>query len=131
MLNSFHLTSSKTRLGPKVHSDLVEQARPLDAVPRSETWYYPYVIPESGKNHGVYWFSYCDLAHIMQIDQAEIKRLARVHSWRSRRHNTTKERQWYLYDLLASVWEYMLGWYGHKIDMELFNEAKNRRENPV
>lgn len=125
--DGFHYTRSRHDVGYKVPAQVLEDAKSLARVPSSAGWKYSQTVPDTGKNQSVYWFSQEDLEYLMQLPPDQVKSLVKAYKWRSRMNNTTKTRQFYLYDILASVWSYMYTWDGHKLDLGLVEEADERR----
>lgn len=123
----FHYTRSKNEVGYKVPGSKLETAQPLPEGQSRAGWVYSEDVPEYGISREIFWFSYEDLEYLMDKPRDEVKRLARVEKWRSRLHNTTKHREFYLYDLFAGIWSYMTDFYGNKVDQELLEDANTRK----
>lgn len=127
-LDGFHYLPQQGRLGYKVPASKLDYAKPLIPGKSTANWRYEVDVPHIGTTDSRLWFSYSDLSHLMMQSEDDVRAMARRHRWRSRRHNTTKIRQVYLYDLLATVWIYMVEWEGTTLDPSLLREADDRVE---
>lgn len=127
-LEGYHVTEHKNHLGYRASPSDIERGRPVEARLR-DAWKYHDSIPNEGKRDR-YFYSYEDLEHLTTWDQAEVKRKYLTHKWRWRLDNTTKERQFYLMDIIVSVLSYVESWPGQRLDQGLLTEARDRRATP-
>ena len=123
--DGFHYTSSPQQAGYGVNPETIERGRVVSSDARSLAWKYQDTIPLDGRRD-LYFFSYDDLEHLMQKSREDVKLMMHAYRWRSRIHNTTKIREFYLADLLVTCWTYMTNWYGARFDEELLYEARRR-----
>jgi hypothetical protein len=127
-LDGFHYTRSKNDVGYKVPGGKLESAQALVPAKSTANWKLSESVPHSGNSDQRLWFTYAELCHLMMQSEDDVRAMARENRWRSRRHNTTKIRAFYLYDLLVTVWGYMTEWEGNTLDPVLLEEAINRVE---
>jgi hypothetical protein len=127
-LDGFHYLPQAGRLGYKVPASKLDYAKPLIPGKSTANWRYEVDVPHTGTTDSRLWFTYADLAHLMMQSEDDVRAMARKYRWRSRRNNTSKIRQLYLYDVLVSVWTYMIGWEGNTLSQPLLREADNRAE---
>lgn len=107
---------------------IIELSEPVVPYGDVRVWDYHEDIPPDGRNY-LYFYSAADIAHLTGKPEDSIKPLFHMFKWRSRtwRDNSTRERQFYLFDVISSLPEYFDGLmesYGHKIDQELLEEAR-------
>lgn len=130
-LDGFHYEKSPNSPGYKVPAYKLEQAQKIIPGRDYDSWEYFTEVPVRGTQFDFYWYSYPDLMYLMDRSLEQVQTSAKLYKWRIRRNNTTHLTQIYLYDILVTSWQYMLKYYGNKIDMELYNEAVERRENQM
>lgn len=123
--DGFHYTSSPQQAGYGVNPKTIERGQVVSSGSRTLAWTYNSTIPLDGRRD-LYFFSYEDLEHLMQLPREDIQQMLARYRWRSRLHNTTKVREFYLADLLATKWSYMTNWHGARFDEELLYEARSR-----
>lgn len=128
MHSGYHYLPVKGLPNPIVRGHDLERATRIEQVGSTASWRFKETVPKDGTMDARLWFSAEDFAHLMIASEDDVRAMAREERWRSRQHNTSKLRQYYLYDVLATVWRYMCSWEGNKIDLALLEEAINRVE---
>lgn len=123
-LDGFHVTKAAGHVGRGVSASAIEHATPVTARQRA-AWKYHDRVPQVAEIDR-YFYGYEDLEELTSWNHADIKRKYLSHKWRWRLDNTTKERQFYVYDLLVTVWSYMQEWPGN-LDSNLLIEAEDYR----
>lgn len=124
--SGFHFTTHQGHVGPGVPiGGIDDYAQPL---PRKErdAWKYHEALPSRGVKLDRYFYSYEELIQLSYPawTHADIKRWARIYRWRWRLDNTTKLRQFYLWDIVATKWAYMQDWESNKIQHDLLADAQ-------
>lgn len=117
-LDGFHITTHKGHVGMQASASSIERATPLPTRAYA-AWKYHDSTPESAKNIDRYYFDYEDITDRTGWTEREIKRLVRKHGWRWRFNHTTRERQYYLFDMLATSWAYLVDKAGTKISPDV------------
>jgi hypothetical protein len=126
-MDGFHIADGN-RVGSHVPRRYVECSEPLETVARG-AWKYHADIPEDGYADR-YFYTGNDIARLTQWSPEDIQTKVRRHKWRSRYDTTTKERAYYLFDLLATVWSYLTELPGERINRALLAEARSRYQRP-
>jgi hypothetical protein len=122
-LSGYHITDHRGHVGMQASASSIEHSSPMPLKLR-DVWKYTESIPDRARIDR-YFYSYRDLEQLCGWEKEEAQRKQRAHGWRSRFDPTTRVREYFLYDLLATSFAYMESWPGHNIDQELLLEAKD------
>lgn len=127
-LDGFHLTGPGDKVGARVSADSIERARPIDRGQR-RMWAYPVDLSDVGIDDlypsvGRLFYSVADLCTIMDKSHNIVRELAKKHGWRKRTDMRFNTKEYYLYDILVTVWSNVESWPGQKLDTGLLNEAR-------
>ena len=147
-LDGFHVTDHRGHVGMQASPSSVERASPIPVKQRN-AWKYHESMPESAKNIDRYYYGYDDIEQLTREvievpqsftvspmnptrlaqcpgwDERTVKALQRKYGWRWRLDHTTRRREFYLYDILATAWSYMLEWQGNRVDPDLLQESRD------
>lgn len=124
-LDGFHLTERDGRVGAHVAGHYIEHSRPL-VINEPQVFRYHDAIPAEGRQDR-YFYTGEDIMALTEWSPEHVAQLVRKYRWRSRVDTVTKERGYYLYDLIATVWGYFLDLPYERIDKALYTEAASRR----
>lgn len=127
--SGFHYTLTGSGSGNYVPPELLANASLIDNT-RVRPWQYDKCsygeVPTSARIER-YFYSHEDLMELTQWSMDQSVKRARKGKWRYRVDPTTKIREYYLMDIIWSDWKHFLDMPGTNFDVELLEEARDRR----